>query len=111
MNTEPLLSLVQSVLENGKAQDCVFLNVMRLTDVTDYMVICTATSSRHAKTLAEHLVMEAKAKGVIPLGVEGEQEGDWVLVDLGDVIVHVMLSETRAFYQLEKLWAVNSVQG
>lgn len=91
-------------LDEMKARDVVALDVRKLTSMADFLVICCGTSTRHCKSIAQHIVEQAKAAGVPPIGVEGEQAGDWILVDLGDVIVHVMLREARDYYQLEKLW-------
>ncbi len=93
-------------LEDLKAQDIKVLDVQKLTTVTDTMVICTGTSNRHVKALAQNVVEDAKKSGFRPLGVEGLDGGEWALVDLGGVVVHVMQAQARAFYQLEKLWAV-----
>lgn len=105
MQSSTLLKLVLHVLEEMKAQEVVTLDVAQLTDVTDSMVICSGTSSRHTKSIADKLVMASKHEGTKPLGVEGEEAGDWILVDLGDVLVHIMLPEAREFYSLEKLWS------
>ena len=72
---------------------------------TDCMIICTGTSSRHVMSIADHVVQESRAAGLLPLGVEGENSADWIVVDLGDVIVHVMQEESRRLYELEKLWS------
>jgi ribosome-associated protein len=104
MNTEELLQLVVFVLDDGKGRDIKILDVRGKTGITDFMVIASGTSERHVKSLAGHVVEEAKKKEAPPLGVEGEQVGEWVLVDLGDVIVHVMKPQVREFYQLEKFW-------
>lgn len=106
MTSEQLKALVLDKLSDLKAQEVSVFDVRRLTSITDTMVIATGTSNRHTKALANNVIEGAKDSGVPPIGVEGENAGDWVLVDLGDVIVHIMQPETRAFYQLEKLWDV-----
>jgi ribosome-associated protein len=105
MQIEALKTLAIDALEELKAAEISTLNVAHLTSVTDLMVVATGTSTRHVAALAENLVQRAKAAGLGPLGVEGESGSDWVLVDLGDVVVHVMLAETRRLYDLERLWA------
>jgi len=97
---------VISALEDLKAVNLMVLNVAELTDVMDFMVIASGTSSRHVKSLANNVVVELKKKGLPPLGIEGQQGGEWVLVDYGDVVAHIMLPETRDFYDLERLWSV-----
>ena len=104
MSTDQLLKIVLAALDAGKGNNIKTIDVQGKTSVTDFMVIASGTSERHVKFLAEHVVEAVKKKRFKPLGVEGESVGDWVLVDLGDIIVHVMLPQTRAFYQLEKLW-------
>lgn len=104
METESLKKLVVEALDDLKAINTVILDVTDLTDVMDYMVIASGTSNRHVKSLADNVCMEAKKEGMRPLGVEGEDAGEWVLVDFGDVVVHVMLPATRDFYDLERLW-------
>ena len=105
MEAEQLKKLVIEALDDLKAVNTVTLDVTGLTDVMDYLVITSGTSNRHVKSLANNVCMEAKSQGMRPIGVEGEGEGEWVLVDFGDVVVHVMLPATRDFYDLERLWA------
>lgn len=94
-----------TALENLKGKEIVTLDVHNLTDVMDTMIICSATSNRHSRSLAENMVLETKQQGFRALGVEGLETGDWVLVDFGDTVVHVMQKETRDYYELEKLWS------
>nr|VFJ48412.1 MAG: ribosome-associated protein [Candidatus Kentron sp. FM]VFJ70229.1 MAG: ribosome-associated protein [Candidatus Kentron sp. FM]VFK20045.1 MAG: ribosome-associated protein [Candidatus Kentron sp. FM] len=101
---ERLVHDVVSDLEEVKAIDVTVLDVRNLTSITDFMIIATGRSKRHARALAENVVRASKGTGHPPLGVEGEQHGEWIIVDLCDVVVHVMLSEARDLYQLEKLW-------
>ena len=106
MQTEKLKELALDALGELKARDVQVLDVRRLTTITEWMIVASGTSDRHVKALAENLVEKIKHAGELPLGVEGEQQGEWVLVDLSDVIVHVMLPRIRDFYNLEKLWDV-----
>jgi ribosome-associated protein len=106
MESEQLVQLVVAALDDVKAINTVTLDVTALTDVMDYMVITSGTSNRHVKSLASHVSVEAKKQGIAPIGTEGDDAGEWVLVDFGDVVVHVMLPATRDFYDLERLWAV-----
>mgnify|MGYP002776990677 CR=1 FL=1 len=103
---EVLLSTVRSAVGELKAKDVVEIDVRGKSSVTDYMVIASGTSTRHVKSIADEVVKFAKNLDVMPLGVEGEREAEWVLVDLGDVVVHVMLPRVREFYALERLWTV-----
>lgn len=102
---EQLLQRVTDALEDLKAVNVVTLDVRELTNVTDFLVIASGNSNRHVKSLADSVCIKAKQAGHPPLGVEGEQAAEWVLVDLGDVVVHVMLPATRDFYDLERLWS------
>ncbi|MFT4650877.1 MAG: ribosome-associated protein [Polaribacter sp.] len=97
-------AMVLTALENIKANDVVVLDVSPYASFTDYMVFASGTSSRHVSSIAGSVIDAAKKQNSPPLGVEGLDVGDWVLVDLGDVVVHVMLPATREHYELEKLW-------
>jgi ribosome-associated protein len=107
MNSEELSELVIDALEDLKGQDIVRLDVSDMTTVTDYMVVASGTSVRHVKALADAVAEKAKAAGHRPSGVEGEDGGEWILLDLGDTLVHVMLPRVREFYNLEKLWSMS----
>jgi ribosome-associated protein len=104
MSPEALTALAIDALDDLKGLNPVTLDVRELSNVMDYLIICSGSSSRHVKSLAENVVRKAKEAGQMPLGVEGEDAGEWVLVDLGDVVVHVMQPATRDFYDLERLW-------
>ena len=103
---EDLLKQVHLALEEMKAKDAVEIDVRGKTSIADYLVVASGTSSRHVKSVADEVVKFAKKCGVMPLGVEGGNEAEWVLVDLGDVIVHVMLPRIREYYAIERLWTV-----
>ena len=105
MESDSLKQLIIEALDDLKAINTVSIDVSPLTDVMDHMIIASGTSSRHVKSLANNVSVEAKTKGVQPLGVEGNDVGEWVLLDYGDVVVHVMLPATRDFYDLERLWS------
>jgi ribosome-associated protein len=96
--------VVAGALQDLKADDVHVLDVRHLTTVTDTMVVASGRSDRHVRAIAGAVVEQAKKAGFRPLGVEGERSGEWVLVDLADVVVHVMLPRVREFYNLEKLW-------
>lgn len=106
VTTAALRKSVIDALEELKAKDVREIDVRGKTSIADLLVIASGTSARHVKSIADEVSKYAKKAGVMPLGVEGEQEGEWVLVDLGDVIVHVMLPRIREFYGLERLWTV-----
>ena len=103
-SVDSLLETVHAAVEELKAKDVTRIDVRGKSSVCDYMVIASGTSTRHVKSVADEVVKFAKKCGVMPLGVEGEREAEWVLVDLGDVVVHVMLPRVREFYALDRLW-------
>lgn len=104
MKTEKLVQVVVAALEDVKALDVRVLDVRHRTSITDVMVIASGSSDRQLRALSNNVIVKAKEGGVNPIGVEGERSGEWVLVDLGDVVVHVMLPKIREFYGLERLW-------
>jgi ribosome-associated protein len=104
MQNEELVRVAIDALEELKAKDITTIDVRGKTSVTDFMVIASGTSSRHVKSLAENVLEKVKEQGVRPLGNEGLDGGEWALLDLGDVVVHVMQVATRQFYDLERLW-------
>lgn len=104
----PLLAAVSTALEDMKAVNVKILDVRGITDFADTLVIASGNSDRHVRAIADRVVAEAKAVGVRPLGMEGTREGEWVLVDIQDVVVHVMLPRVREFYGLERLWETDA---
>lgn len=104
MTPEDIRELAMNTLDEMKGIDITLIDVRSLTTITDYMIICTGRSTRQVKALAETLATKAKEKKVSFIRTEGEADSEWILVDLGDVVVHVMLPATRAFYGLEDLW-------
>jgi len=107
MQAEELKDFAVAALEDMKAVNIEVLDVRGKTSMTDFMVVASGTSSRHVKSIANSVATSAKQAGFPALGVEGEQDGEWVLVDLVDVLVHVMQPDTRDYYNLEKLWSVD----
>lgn len=105
MQGTELQAFIIDKIEDAKGKDITSIDVHGKSSITDCMIICTGTSSRHVTSIAENVVEQAKAAGLMPLGIEGQGEADWVVVDLGDIIVHVMQEEARQLYELEKLWA------
>lgn len=103
--TETLIELVVTALEDMKAVNIHQIDIRELASFTDIMVFASGTSNRHVKSIAQSVIEAAKHAELPPLGVEGEDTGEWVLVDLGDVVVHVMLPDTREFYDIERLWS------
>ena len=106
MEPEELKQVVLNTLEDMKAQDIKSLDVRGKTSITDIMIFASGTSDRHVKSLAESVAFQAKQAGQAPLGTEGTLEGEWALVDLNGVVVHIMQPKVRDFYQLERLWSV-----
>ena len=105
----PITDLVGVALEDLKAVDPKILDVRSISSVMDYLVVASGNSSRHVKSLADNVAIKAQEAGVPPIGVEGDNAADWVLVDLGDVVVHVMQPAARSFYDLERLWSGEEV--
>lgn len=105
---EALIKLVTEALEDLKAMDIKIINVVGKSSMTDVMIIATGKSTTHVKAIANSVIMQAKRSGLQPLGTEGEKAMEWMLVDLNDVVVHVMLQDIRDFYNLEKLWDTSS---
>ncbi len=104
MTLEQVRDTAIAGMEEAKAQDIKVMDVRGLTDVTDFMILATGTSSRHVNAIADKLVDYMKDHGHRPLGVEGQDEAEWVLVDLNDAIIHIMQADARVFYDLDKLW-------
>ncbi len=104
MELEAMKQAVVDALEDVKATDISVLDVAKMTSLTSYMIIASGSSNRQTRALADNVQKKLKEQGVEPLGVEGENEGEWVLVDFGDIVVHIMLPATRDYYNLEQLW-------
>jgi len=104
MAIKKLLDVVLTSLDNGKATDVDIFDVKKITSVSDYILIASGNSRRQVNALADKLIQNVKENEFETLGVEGKAEGEWVLVDLGDIIVHIMHPSSREYYQLEKLW-------
>ena len=103
------VDFVTDALHDLKAVDVVILGVSHLTTITDHMIIASGTSKQHVRSIANHVRVSAKHSGMNILGFEGEAQGEWVLLDLGDVVVHVMTPEIRDYYQIEKLWNIDEI--
>lgn len=99
-------AFIIKVLKDHKASDIVSLSIKKLTDIADYMIICTATSNRHVKALNDNLLLEAKKIGIKKLGEESDNNTEWGLADFGDIIVHIMTEKKRQLYALEKMWGI-----
>ena len=108
MEAKQIAAVVEDALDDLKGMDIRVLDVRGKTSVTDFMVIATGNTERQVKALANNVLVKVKEQGIKPLGIEGETPAEWVLVDIGDVIVHVMTPKVRDFYNLEKLWDVDT---
>jgi len=108
LNSKKLAQLVTEALEDLKGQSIICINVKKLTDITDYMVIATGRSNTHIKALADAVTKKVKESGEEVVGVEGRLQSEWVLVDVGDVVVHIMMAPVRALYNLEELWSFSA---
>jgi ribosome-associated protein len=106
----PLVQVVEGALDEMKAVNVRVLDVHKLTDIADTMIIASGNSDRHVRSIADRIVEHAKKAGFRPMGVEGERDGEWVLVDLQDIVVHIMLPRVREFYRLESLWDVSAAR-
>lgn len=104
MKPEELREIAVTALEDMKGIDITVMDVRTLTSITDYMIVCTSRSTRHAKALAESVSTKAKEMKASFVRTEGEKDGEWILVDLGDVVIHIMVATVRSFYSLEDLW-------
>jgi len=104
LDSKQLLAFALDKIDDMKARDIVHIDVSNSSDITDYMIVCSGTSKRHVLSIADHLAKEARHADAEPLGYEGQSDGEWALVDLGDVVVHVMQDQARSYYDLEKLW-------
>lgn len=110
MQSADLKQVVNDALLDGKAREVTWMDVRDQTDITDYMVVASGTSNRHVRAVVDRVIENAGAGGIKPLGLEGLDDGEWILIDLADVVVHVMLPKAREFYDLERLWSVGSGQ-
>ncbi|MDO6444263.1 ribosome silencing factor [Colwellia sp. 1_MG-2023] len=104
MQIEALTAFVIEKIEDMKGRDLITLNIAEKSDFADVMIIASGNSNRHVKSIAQSLTAECRAAGTEPLGVEGNDVGEWALVDLGEIVVHIMTDTTRDTYQLEQLW-------
>lgn len=104
MDIQDLQSFVVEKIDDMKARDVLTIDVSEKSSITDHMIVCSGNSKRHVQSIAENVITSAKQSGIKPLGIEGVDLGEWILVDLGDVVLHVMQDSSRDFYQLEKLW-------
>ena len=103
------VDLITDALHDLKANDVVILDVDHLTTITDHMIVASGTSRQHVRSIAENVRVSAKKAGLEIVGIEGSEQGDWVLIDIGDIVVHVMIPEIRDYYQIEKLWNIDEI--
>ena len=108
MQGKALQDFVIDKIDDLKGQDIIALDVQGKSSITDCMIICTGNSNRHVRSIADNLAEEIRHAGMMPFGVDNNSDGEWVMVDLGEVMVHVMQNDARHLYQLEKLWNRNS---
>ena len=110
MNVTEHNELIIEVLNNSKATNIITLDVRDMTSTVDLMILASGTSTRHVKAISQILIVESKKNKKRPIGVEGEEGSEWVLVDFADILVHVMLPRVREFYNLEKLWSLQPIK-
>ncbi len=106
-NSQDLCKFIKQSLSKNKAEEITVINLKKKTSIADYMIICTGTSNRHITALSNYLSEDLKKLNLNMLNIEGRKSGDWIVVDIGDVIVHLFRGEVREYYNLEKMWAVN----
>ncbi|MBI4238482.1 MAG: ribosome silencing factor [Deltaproteobacteria bacterium] len=102
---EPRLALIAGVVEEMKGEALTILDLRSLTSFTDFFLLCSGTSDRHVQSIGETIVTRLKSHGIMPLGVEGHDSAQWILIDYGAIVVHVFYPAAREFYQIEKFWA------
>ena len=105
-DAKALSDFVQSILDENSAQDVIEIDINGKSSVADYMLVASGRSNRHVNALADYVIRALKEQGFKSLGIEGRETGDWILVDVGDVILHIFRPEVRLFYNLEKIWSV-----
>lgn len=106
LKTTKLKKIITGTLEDHKAEDCAILDIRKLTDIADFMIVASGNSERHLKSMSDKVVEAAKKNGFMPSSVSGDRNSDWLLIDFGSIIVHLMLNEARKLYKLEDLWKV-----
>jgi ribosome-associated protein len=111
MNLDEQIKVVENVIDDLKGENVVTINVMKQSDDMEAIIIATGKSIQHARGIANNVSIEAKRLNMMVLGIEGAEFSEWILVDLGEVIVHIMTEKTREFYKLEKLWSIEEDEG